>query len=218
MRNPIFLLFIFSTIAFKVTGQLNTPIIFKELFQSLQANDKNKFVTSFLSSGDYIDILTAYYNNEVEIKTTPTTNINSVPYTNYLKDTIFVKLKQVTDSLNINLTKSTYINCGYTIINEPATLLPSLTGHLYFKYEQSYFELEITEALYIHDNWKISKLGEFKIVNDTAFFSTKEINKISAFNSITTKNEIIEIKLSEIKVTGNSPPPPPPFPSKKKRH
>ena len=122
-------------------------------------------------------------------------------------------LKQA-DSLHIDLMSSKYVSCKYDEIKDTGILCTSLTGELYFKSNDSFYQWKINESVLIKGEWRIIDISKITILNDIKFLS-EQPSKVSAFGTFSK---------AKVKVTLQPPPPiqvkpipPPPKQSSRKK-
>jgi hypothetical protein len=209
LRNNLIILFLsVSTPGF---AQTNPAPVIKDFFKTLRDNDTSNFVKHYITFGELSEITKAALFDSINIDSLRyRSNVNNPEFTYYLTQKEFPKIKTQADSLQINLSKTEYVDCKYQVVKDPKYLVTSLSGAIFFKEGNNFFELKIDEAIYINDNWKITKIGNITILSDSSVL-TKEHVSITPFNGLD-----LEIKLTDVKLEEELPPPPPPPPPPKK--
>jgi len=204
----LFVLFNFVDFA-----QTDPTSIMSDFFKTIQDTDTTKFVRYYVTSGELSEIVKAAIFDSINVDSLHyKSNSNDETYVHHLTQMEFGKLKLQADSLKINLTRTKYLDCKYQIIKDPQFLFTSLRGAIFFQENANNYEMEIDEAIYINDTWKLTKLGSISTAIDSSVL-TKKHSGLSAFDGLNFEVKVIDVKLEDVK--GQEPPPPPPPPQKK---
>lgn len=202
------ILFINQLICF---SQDNPAEFLKEVFNSIQKADTLRFISHYVSYDEEIKILTGFFTRYGATTIDSQTNVLTTEnqYKTILKDSVFPLLTKAISKSNIDLSTASYLDYKYNIVKAPYILFPSLTGTIYFKSMKDVFEIDIKEAIFINDKWKVHQINSVQPISDASVFS-QDSARISAFDSFIFKLTDISINDSE----NNKPEPPPPSPPK----
>jgi len=196
MTQKLIAIIVLLSLSVNSRAQTNPETTLKSFFVTIQHTDSLKFISYFLSSGQMLEIVKAA---ESENLNTDSINLDSLNfkdglnnhfYHDYLIKKNYRTLKFKADSLKINLSSLTYLNCKYQIIKDPQIFFTSLSGLIFFSDNQKTYKLKIEEAVLINDKWKITKLGQLSVLDDTTDL-LKKPTKLSAFNSLNFQRQIV---------------------------
>jgi hypothetical protein len=211
MKNRLLIIILLLAVKIEIIAQGNPALTLKNFYSTIQKSDTAAFIKYFLSSQQIKEILNSVMSDTLNVAVEEPGSIDG--YKNHLIRNEYDKIKMAAGHLKLDLGKATFSCVKYEIVNEPQYLFPSFKGSIFIQSSEKFYELQIEEAVFIEDNWKIIKAGNLQLLMDTSILK-KNKEKLTAFNSINFEMKVSEIKVEEI---NHLPPPPPPPPPKKRK-
>jgi len=218
MKKP-YLLLMLLVLGLKTYAQQSPQQFFSKLFVNLKTRDTTGFMQHFASDDQFR--LLAFALMHVEKVTQDSLDNADGKLSGAFRakmGMVFSMILKRADSLHIDLSNSQYIDCTFNEVKDTGMLCTSLTGALYFKSGDHFYQMKVNEAVLIKGEWRIIDPGELSVLTDSKFLS-EEPNKVSAFGTFSKSKVKVKsvVLLPPPPINKQVPPPPPPEPKKKKK-
>ena len=191
---------------------------FNKILVILKTKDTDAFERSFATQDQFKFLAFAYmHTQKVTQDSLDNADEKIVAAFRPMLRKVFSKILKQADSLHADLPNSQYVDCTFNEVKDTGTLCTSLTGTIYFKSGDRFYQMKLNEAVLIKNKWRIIDPGELALLNDAKFLSA-EPNRISAFGNVSVSERTAKVKVVlQPPPPINKKPPPPPEPKRKKR-
>ena len=218
MKKP-YLLFLLILMGVRSLAQQSPQQFFNKVFLSLKTKDTDGFMQHFASDDQFkLLAFTLIHVKKVTQDSLDNADGKLSGAFRAKMGMVFSMILKKADSLHVDLSNSQYVDCEFTEVKDTGMLCTSLTGALYFKSGDHFYQMKVNEAVLIKGEWRIIDPGELSVLTDSKFLSG-EPNKVSAFGTFSKSK--VKVKAVVLHppppISKQAPPPPPPEPKKKKK-
>lgn len=206
--NRIFVLIFFLTGGIvPVYAQSNPADFMRDVFTSIIKRDTTAFIAYYITLQEQAAILKQFFPEGTITQESDSTDADK--YKSATRNKAFEEIfKDFTIPPGV-----VFVDYKYNMVKEPQLLLTSLQGAVFCKLKDDYYVLDILEAVWIQNRWKLVKIAPVRKTD--SLIVNQGFTDISAFSSL--KLEKVEVILESVVPPDPPPPPPPVRPTQRKK-